>query len=85
MGFITSDPTPLSRYKARQNSCDGHQFGTQALDGAFDGGLLNIDALLGRPGGKKKAVPLAKRCDYRLRNSNWDLAAAGDLHERQRK
>jgi len=25
---------------------------TQALDGAFDGGLLHIDALQGRPGGK---------------------------------
>src|ERR1700731_1662317 len=43
---------PQDRHKARQNGRDGHQFGTQALDGAFDGGLLNIDALQDRPGGK---------------------------------
>jgi hypothetical protein len=43
---------PQDRHKARQNSRDSHQLGTQALDGALDGGPLNIAALRDRPGGK---------------------------------
>jgi hypothetical protein len=37
IGFITSDPTPVSHRigtRLAKNSRDRHQFGTQALDGA---------------------------------------------------
>ena len=54
MGFITSDPTPVSHRigtRPRQNSRHGHQLGPQVLDGAFGGGLLDIGAPQGGSGG----------------------------------
>jgi hypothetical protein len=60
---------PQDRHKARQNSRHGHQFGAQALDGAFDGGLLDVGALQDGSGGKppvERFVQIDDHHDTRL-------------------
>jgi hypothetical protein len=44
VGFITSEPTPVfpqDRHQTGHHGGDGHEFGTQATNRAFNCGVLN--------------------------------------------